>query len=251
MPERRTNNGIIYRSDTDKIERIRSFVADDLQYEERAGNPVFTGHAVVFGEEAVIADFFRERFAAGAFAKTIQETDQVMLWDHDRSKPMARRSAGTLILREDSKGLYFEATPGKQSWALDAIESIKRGDVKGVSFGFIPIKEKWDRAQTPKELDRVTVLEAKLIEISPTSRPNYQGTDIQVVSRAIIVNAIKSGQLDRNLSDFDATGEPETNHSEQGRTEPDGIHSAAGIESLRMKMLLHRQREQELKIRGA
>ena len=54
---------------------------------------------------------FRERIAPGAFARSIQRSDDVRaLFNHDANQILARVKNGTLSLREDSYGLEFDVT---------------------------------------------------------------------------------------------------------------------------------------------
>nr|WP_236871308.1 HK97 family phage prohead protease [Brevibacillus laterosporus] len=49
----------------------------------------------------------------------------------------------TLRLYEDDIGLRFELDLPNNTWGKDAYESIQRGDVDGVSFGFHVRKDAW------------------------------------------------------------------------------------------------------------
>jgi HK97 family phage prohead protease len=147
-----------------------------------------TGLAAPFNSQTMIGEKpwgFRESISPGAFAKTIQEADVVLLYNHDSSKPLARKSAGTLTLRESDRGLEIEAQPPDTTHANDLRTDIKAGNIRGMSFGFEVIKEAWtdddgnpaDRwSGTQRELKEV-----KLIEVSPVTFPAY--TDTQVTAR--------------------------------------------------------------------
>jgi len=65
-----------------------------------------SGYASMFDTWASIGGQFDERVMPGAFAKTLAEDDQVALWNHEDRYPLARRSAGSLELHEDSQGLH-------------------------------------------------------------------------------------------------------------------------------------------------
>lgn len=137
------------------------------------------GHAAVFNSLSEDLGFFREKIAPGAFAKTIQEADVRALWNHDPNFVLGRTKSGTLKLAEDDKGLAVEITPPNTVWARDLMESIKRGDVDQMSFGFQVIKEEWEGdANNP-----IRVLkEVRLFDVSPVTFPAYTATDVQVRS---------------------------------------------------------------------
>ena len=138
-----------------------------------------TGYAVVWNAETQIGDpswGFREVFERGAFKRTLQERDQVALWAHDRSQlPLGKRSNQTLRLTEDDYGLRAEIHLPDSQFARDLMESVRRGDIDGMSFGFIPTK--WDEADGPDNPLR-TVKEAILAEVSLVTLPQYVQTSI-------------------------------------------------------------------------
>lgn len=139
---------------------------------------IISGHAAVFNQTVTVYGS-QEEIAPGAFLESIASEDIVALWAHDTSKPLARKSAGTLALREDSAGLFFEASLGNQSWANDAHESVTRRDVKGASIGFIPLTE--ERIKRDGK-DVYIVRKARLLEVSPVTFPAYPTTDVSARS---------------------------------------------------------------------
>ena len=150
---------------------------EEFRAEEAEGKKKLVGYAVVFDSRALIWDYFWEEVAPGAFRKTLQENDIISLWNHDSNFPLGRTSRGTLTLREDQRGLWFENILPENSWGADAWESVRRGDVQGNSFRFVPIKEELAKAEDGKDLRRLT--EVKLIEISPTPLPAYEMTEVE------------------------------------------------------------------------
>jgi hypothetical protein len=76
---------------------------------------------------------------------------------------------------EDSQGLYFENIPPDTSWYRDLEVSMKRGDVKEMSFGFQVIKDEWDAAYKKR-----TLHEIRLLEISVVTFPAYPQTSAKV-----------------------------------------------------------------------
>ena len=144
-----------------------------------------TGLAAPFNSPAQIGDSpwgFREKIAPGAFTKTISEADVVLLYNHDTGKPLARKSAGTLQLHESDRGLEIEAQTPETTHAMDALKDIKAGNIRGMSFGFEPVKEDWfddDGNPADKYTGTQRVLkEVKLFEVSACTFPAYDTTDI-------------------------------------------------------------------------
>ncbi len=94
---------------------------------------------------------------------------------------LGRRSAGTLRLSEDQRGLAFEIDVPETSAARDLLISVRRGDVRGASFAF----------STPKNGDRWEVrggevvrelLDVNLHEVTITAQPAYVDTSVALRS---------------------------------------------------------------------
>ena len=113
----------------------------------------------------------------GAFDKTLREDDIRALWSHDTSKVLGRKSAGTLRLSVDAKGLRYEIDPPDTQIGRDAITSIRRGDVTGSSFGFVP-RATVEKKEGNQYIDEQHDLQ--LMEVSPVAFPAYSATSVGV-----------------------------------------------------------------------
>jgi HK97 family phage prohead protease len=164
-----------------KIER-RHFEIEEVEVRtEEDKPPVITGYAARFDKLSVPLWGFREKIARGAFAKSLREETIKALWNHNSDMVLGSTKNSTLRLWEDDKGLRFELELPDTSWGRDAQESIRRGDVDGVSFGFETRKDQWE-GEDDKNVVR-TLLDVRLIEISPTPFPAYPQT--KVSSRSV------------------------------------------------------------------
>lgn len=123
---------------------------------------------------------FREKFVKGAFADSLRNDKQKALWNHNSDFVLGSTKSGTLSLVEDEIGLRFNIDLPENTWGKDAYESIKRGDVDGVSFGFKKEVDEWDESD-PDNVIR-TIKKAKLFEVSPTPFPAYPQTEVQARS---------------------------------------------------------------------
>ena len=138
-----------------------------------------TGYAAKFNALSVDFGGWRERINPGAFKKTLAEGDVRAFWNHDDSRlPLGRQKSGTLHLEEDEIGLRFEVDLPETQDARDLIQSVNRGDVDGVSFGFRSRKDNWTEKGTIR-----TLLEVDLIEVSPVNFPAYPQTELALRSR--------------------------------------------------------------------
>src|SRR4051812_35906519 len=96
------------------------------------------GVAVPWGSLSVDLGGFREQFTRGAFNETLSDpaADVILLWAHDRTKPIASRASGNLDIRDAAGGLEFDGRLNGTSWAKDAHAAISGGTVRTVSFAF-------------------------------------------------------------------------------------------------------------------
>ncbi len=133
------------------------------------------GYACLFDNVTSIGGYWQERFAKGAFSKSLGERDVVALHSHDDGRPMGRMSRDTLRVTEDDKGLGFENDLPDTQDGRDLATSIDRGDIEGMSFRFRALKEEWDETQDPPMR---TVIEAELFEITYTAFPAYPDTEV-------------------------------------------------------------------------
>jgi len=157
----------------------RIFQVSGLRAEEEDGRPVIRGVAVLYNRETNIGPF-REVVRPGALTKTLKERDQMALWNHESGKPLGRKSANTLILDDREDGLHVTIIPGNRSWDKDAVESIARGDVQGMSFGFEVVTDNVIREDGKPPL--VELRELKLWEVSPVTFPAYAETSVSIRS---------------------------------------------------------------------
>lgn len=137
---------------------------------------IIAGYAALFNSETVIAGEFREALAPGCFRRTLSDRpDVVMLLNHDSGRVLGRVSAGTLALREDGTGLWFDLTPDTTTPSgQEAIGNVRRKDVRGCSFGFRVRAERWEHGGN--RLPLRIILDADLVEVTLTAFPAYGDT---------------------------------------------------------------------------
>jgi HK97 family phage prohead protease len=140
------------------------------------------GYAIVFRALSLDLGGFREMIAPEAVERTIREgTDVRALFNHNvDEKPLGRVKAGTLALSTDRRGLRIEIDP--PSWASGIVESIKRGDLDGMSFAFKALHDEWDLTATPPIR---TVTDMEIREVSIVNFPAYPQTSVAVAQRSL------------------------------------------------------------------
>jgi HK97 family phage prohead protease len=120
-------------------------------------------------------DKFVEELAAGCFDESLKTRAVVGLWSHDTSQVLGNTKAGTLRVNSDTTGLNFELDLPDTQAGNDAWESIRRGDVDGVSFGMRVTKDKWSETDG---IYKRTIMEAELYEISPVAFAAYPANEV-------------------------------------------------------------------------
>lgn len=150
-----------------------------LEVREEEGEPLkLVGYAAVFGKLSLPMGFGREKVKRGAFLESIRDDDVRALWNHDSNIVLGRMKAGTLKLSEDRKGLKTEITPPSN---FEFAETIKRGDVTGMSIRFTAQEQKFENLDSSDPDDTIrTILKAKLTEVSPVTFPAFPDTKIAV-----------------------------------------------------------------------
>lgn len=151
----------------------------EIRADSENDKPKIRGTAAVFNELSLDLGGFRERIMPGAFAKTLEEgSTKKAYWNHNSDRVLGSTKSGTLVLEERDGGLYFEIDPPE--WAAEHVESIERGDVDQMSFGFRTVKDRWAKDEDGRVIR--DLVEVQLFEVSPVATPAYPQTDAQVRS---------------------------------------------------------------------
>lgn len=121
---------------------------------------------------------YTEIIEPGAFRRTLESGARVLcLWGHNDTQPLGSTQSGTMMLTDTARGLEFAIDPPRNSWGSDALESVRRGDTTGASFGFRVKKDEW----TTKNNKQFRYLQdVELFEVSLVSFPAYPATHVFV-----------------------------------------------------------------------
>lgn len=158
------------------------------------------GYAAVFNSKADIGDSFREIIAPGAFAGALKQ-DVRALVDHDSGRVIGRTTAGTLRLAEDDTGLSVEIDLPDTTDGRDLATLIERGDISGMSFGFIVTKQTWDETG---DIPTRTIEAVDLREVSVVAFPAYDDTSIAMRSLDANRDAARKAEAERNRQKAEA-----------------------------------------------
>jgi hypothetical protein len=196
---------------TNEIRRRTVDIKDFRAETKDDGKHYVSGYAALFNvlsEE--LAPGMREKLAPGSFTDALLRSDPTANINHDDQYLLGRVSAGTLALREDALGLFFEVEVPDTSYARDLAVLMQRGDVTKNSFAFTVAPEdisveavnKTERIET---INRVQELYDVAIV---TSRPAYSQTFNAY--RALTQDPQVTEAHERNVSEEEHTSESHT-----------------------------------------
>lgn len=173
-------------------EIARRFFGGGIELRESGGDrpPTIVGYGAVFyrsddpGTEFELFPGLMERIGRNAFdADLASGADVVALKNHSVSLILGRTTSGTMRLSTDDTGLRYEIDPADTTTARDLIQEIRRGDIRGSSFGF---RVRAERFVEGKDVDLRIIEDVELIDVGPVTLPAYTATTTGV--RAVSVS---------------------------------------------------------------
>lgn len=158
------------------------------------------GYAAMYDKESENLGWFVERIAPGAF-KESDMSDVRALVNHNDDLILARSSAGTLELKEDETGLYFEFEAPNTTAGNDCLENIRNGNYSQCSFAFTVKNAKWENETRDGKNVDIRIIEEieKVYDVSVVTYPAYPDTTVAVRSREAIKEAETKPKTDREL----------------------------------------------------
>lgn len=144
---------------------------------------------------------FREQIVPKAFQRALEKAENVdILLNHDKNRKLGSTAEGTLELFEDNIGLRAIATITD----AEVIEKAKRNELRGWSFGFYSVKDRWEDIE--EGIQRRYVEELELTEVSivdNTKVPAYSATSIETRANEEVLTETRS--LDSIVKTVDNT----------------------------------------------
>jgi HK97 family phage prohead protease len=168
----------------------RNFKIDQVRALEDGGKRTIGGYAAVFNalsENMGWAIEVREQIKPGAFAESLSRDQQMAFWNHNVDFPIGSTKNKSLRLSEDAHGLAFELDLPDTNIGRDVFANVRDGIVDSMSFGFQIMSENDEEltlASEPSLPVIVTILRAKLIEVSPVVFPAYPQTEVESRARS-------------------------------------------------------------------
>lgn len=168
---------------------IRSLIK---QMELRAANKekfpnsigTLDGYAAKFNSPSVDFGGFKEVLLPGCFTRSLAMEDDRhdvrALVGHDKTRILARKSAGTLELREDNVGLAITIHLIDTTEGRDMLKNIEARNLDAMSFGFKPMSAPMWTRDGSTQLRQIA--HAHLMEVSIVAWAQYTDTEIEARS---------------------------------------------------------------------
>lgn len=173
--------------------------------DNQTGLPTIWGYAAVFYDPADPGTRYRiwrdleERIMPTAFNRALRECDPLALFNHEKSAVLGRLSSNTLRLSVDARGLRYEITTPDTATGREVVELVRRGDVRGSSFSFVPKVTKERKLDAPVDGVRwiVEIEDCDLYDVGPVTIPAYTGTEAGVRLAGVDGEAVRNGVVQR------------------------------------------------------
>lgn len=181
-------------------------ITADLQ-DVRAEGRTLRGHACFYGVESRDLGGYTEQIQPGAFSDVLAgEPDVLLTVNHSPDKVLARTGSGTLRLRDEARGLAFEADLGDGPTAQDVRDMVRRSDLSGASFRFSVAQggERWEGER--RTLTRI----GELHDISLATVPAYDGPRVELRTRPEPTTENTSASADTTQEDTMQTTDRES-----------------------------------------
>lgn len=166
------------------MERRYMHMHDITTRNDTDGDLYVEGYFAVFNENYNVWNGATESIAPGAFDGSVSG-DVRALYNHNDDLILGRTSAGTLELKQDSRGLWGRIKMNRDdSDAMNAYARIQRGDITGCSFGFDIESEETEYRDDGSVHWTITKVNP-LYEVSPCVFPAYEQTNVSARGKQI------------------------------------------------------------------
>ena len=190
--------------------------------EDKEDRMVVGGYAIVFNSESRDLGGFTEFVAPDALDEALERNADVLaLYNHDYSNVLGRQSSETLKLYKDERGVRFELDLPETTLGRDVYELVKRGDLKGNSFGFTVEKDNWEKrdGNVIRTIEKIK----DLYEISIVSLPAYEATELTKRNFEEFIQADEVQTEDEQIEAIDEISTNEVKAEDEPKTEESDV----------------------------
>jgi HK97 family phage prohead protease len=161
------------------------FAGTELRASTDAGKMMVSGTPAVYNSLSNDLGGFRESLCPGCF-QSGENTEGLAAFDiyatlgHDDTKVLGRVSAGTLEVAADRAGITMRCTLPNNTIGSDVFESVRRGDLKHMSFGMYVDTDDWTEkvGADGQSYSLRTVKAARMFECSIVAYPAYFASSV-------------------------------------------------------------------------
>lgn len=148
-----------------------------------ASTPKIGGYAAPFNRQSQNLGGFVELYARGFFNDSASRgwPDVMARYNHNDNMLLGTTGGGTLSLRLDDQGLFYEVVVPQSR--MDVYELVSRGDVRKSSTAFRVLEDDW--SVTEQNYPLRTLVTGQLVDVAPVNAPAY--TDTTASKRAKFV----------------------------------------------------------------
>lgn len=162
------------------VKQMELRAADTKKFPKSIGT--LEGYAAKFNSPSVDMGGFKEVICPGCFTRSLSMNDDRHdvrgLYAHDKTRVLARKSAGSLEIGEDSTGLWIRMHLINTTDGRDALANVEAGNLDAMSFGFLPMEKPTWKRENDSLLRNIT--SAHLMEVSIVAWAQYPDTELAV-----------------------------------------------------------------------
>lgn len=204
------------------MEQYRYYTRTELR--AQADSRQIEGRVFLYGSRSVLLPDWDygsvfEEVTPGALSEDVmRSSDIVACLNHDPGQMLARSmdGKGSLRLELDEEGLLMRFDAANTLWGDYALESVRRGDFAGMSFGFYADKDTFsyskEKDQDGKEyyvrhLDKIS----RMFDVSIVTHPAYPATSVKQRSAGVKDGLLAAGLIETEepvlvRGDYDTIG---------------------------------------------
>tara|TARA_R110000823_G_scaffold32104_1_gene90685 strand:- start:330 stop:932 length:603 start_codon:yes stop_codon:yes gene_type:complete len=159
----------------------KRYITGSIEIEKRDGDTesrTISGYAVVFDKKSSVLGGknwgFIETVARSAF-DGVDLSGVIATFNHNFDNVMARADSNSLNLTIDTIGLKYSFEAPNTTSGNDLLENIRNKNVKGSSFMFTVLEQKWTYKEEGTD-EREIIQVDELFELGPVTIPAYPDT---------------------------------------------------------------------------
>lgn len=134
-------------------------------------------------DDAIEMMGYAEEVSRGAFRKALSRSPNVpLLWQHERRDMLATTGGNTMRLKDEPRGLHFEAELPENPLGDYVLSMIERGDVRGVSYGIETLPSDSTIERRAQQYVRRVTNAQRLLDVSLTYEPTYDAATVELRS---------------------------------------------------------------------